>query len=108
MKYHDLFKMGRIWYFEQSSLVYIRLDKNFTFFTSMIVFILGFPQPDVQWLQDKKPVSKSCRVTMEHHEDGLCSLVLADLEPSDSGVYMCRASNKLGEAVCSAKLKVEM
>lgn len=73
-----------------------------------IVFILGFPQPDVQWLQDKKPVSKSCRVTMEQHQDGLCSLVLADLDPSDSGVYVCRASNKLGEAMCSAKLKVEM
>nr|XP_046233018.1 myosin light chain kinase, smooth muscle-like [Scatophagus argus]XP_046233019.1 myosin light chain kinase, smooth muscle-like [Scatophagus argus] len=68
----------------------------------------GYPQPEVKWLQNEKPVSGSCRVTMEQHEDGLCCLVLADLEPSDSGVYVCRASNKLGEAMCSAKLKVEM
>ncbi|XP_037611310.1 myosin light chain kinase, smooth muscle-like isoform X1 [Sebastes umbrosus] len=68
----------------------------------------GYPQPEVKWLQNEKPVSASGRVTVEQHEDGLCSLVLADLEPSDSGVYVCRAGNKLGEAMCSAKLKVEM
>ncbi|KAI3365201.1 hypothetical protein L3Q82_010304, partial [Scortum barcoo] len=68
----------------------------------------GYPQPEVKWLQNEKPVSESGRVTMQQHEDGLCSLVLANLKPSDSGVYVCRASNKLGEAMCSAKLKVEM
>ncbi|XP_040923138.1 myosin light chain kinase, smooth muscle-like isoform X2 [Toxotes jaculatrix] len=68
----------------------------------------GYPQPNVKWLQNKKPVPESSRVTMEQNEDGLCSLVLADLKPSDSGVYVCWASNKLGEARCSAKLKVEM
>lgn len=74
----------------------------------LTVSILGYPQPEVKWLQNEKPVSQSDRVTMEQHEDGLCSLVVADLEASDSGVYVCRASNKLGEAMCSAKLKVEM
>ncbi|XP_060951315.1 myosin light chain kinase, smooth muscle-like [Limanda limanda] len=68
----------------------------------------GYPQPEVKWLQNEKPVSESSRVTVEQNQDGLCSLVLADLEPSDSGVYVCRASNKLGEAMCSAKLQVEM
>lgn len=67
----------------------------------------GYPQPEVKWLQDEKPLSASSRVTMEQHDDGLCSLVLADLKSSDSGVYTCRASNKLGEAMCSAKLKVK-
>ncbi|KAM8730437.1 myosin light chain kinase, smooth muscle-like [Acanthopagrus schlegelii] len=68
----------------------------------------GYPQPKVKWLRNEKLVSGSSRVTMEQHEDGICSLVLADLEPSDSGVYVCRAGNKLGEATCSAKLTVEM
>lgn len=62
----------------------------------------------MKWLQNEKPVSESRRVTVEQHEDGLWSLAVADLEASDSGVYACRASNKLGEATCSAKLKVEM
>ncbi|XP_051273909.1 myosin light chain kinase, smooth muscle isoform X1 [Dicentrarchus labrax] len=68
----------------------------------------GYPKPEVKWLQNEKPVSESPRVNMEQHEDGLCSLFVADLEPSDSGVYVCRASNKIGEAMCSAKLKVGM
>lgn len=47
-------------------------------------------------------------MTIEQHEDGLCFLVVADVQPSDSGVYVCMASNMLGEAMCSAKLKVKM
>ncbi|XP_056881527.1 myosin light chain kinase, smooth muscle-like [Takifugu flavidus] len=68
----------------------------------------GYPQPTVQWLQNGNPVTESSRTTMEEEEDGLCALVLADLNPSDSGIYTCKASNKQGEATCSAKLKVEM
>ena len=62
----------------------------------------------MKWLQNEEPVSESSRVAIEQDEDGLCSLVLDDLRPSDSGVYECRAKNKLGEAMCSAKLKVEL
>lgn len=61
----------------------------------------------MKWLHNERPVDESSRVTTEHRDDGLCSLLLADAEPSDSGVYVCRAGNKLGEAMCSAKLKVE-
>ncbi|KAF3704347.1 Myosin light chain kinase, smooth muscle [Channa argus] len=68
----------------------------------------GYPQPEVKWLQNGKLVSESSRVTMKQYEDGLCSLAVADLHAFDSGVYVCRASNKLGEAMCSAKLKVQM
>lgn len=70
--------------------------------------INGYPQPEVKWLQNEKRVSESERVTTEQNEDGLCSLVVTDLKPSDSGVYVCRAGNKLGEAMCSAKLTVRM
>jgi len=73
-----------------------------------LVSIPGYPQPELKWLQNEKPVSASGRVTTEQHEDGLCTLVVADLQPSDSGVYVCRASNALGEGMCSAKLKVEL
>lgn len=72
------------------------------------VIFLGYPQPTVQWLQNGNPMTESSRTTMEQEDDGLCALILADLNPSDSGVYTCKASNKQGEATCSAKLKVEM
>ncbi|XP_060885151.1 myosin light chain kinase, smooth muscle-like [Labrus mixtus] len=88
----------------QQALKDIALPKGAT--AHLTCILNGYPQPEVKWLQNEKPVPESSRVTMEQR-DGLCSLVLAALEPSDSGVYVCRASNKLGEAMCSAKLKVE-
>ncbi|XP_070846734.1 myosin light chain kinase, smooth muscle-like isoform X2 [Chaetodon trifascialis] len=90
----------------QQALKDTTLPKGAT--AQLTCLVNGYPQPEVRWLQNEKPVSESCRVSMEQLEDGLCSLVLVDLEPSDSGVYVCRASNKLGEAMCSAKLRVEM
>nr|XP_057918238.1 myosin light chain kinase, smooth muscle-like isoform X2 [Doryrhamphus excisus] len=68
----------------------------------------GYPHPDVKWLQGDKPVSESSRLSIEYRDDGSCCLVLAHLEPSDSGVYVCRASNELGSASCSARLVVDV
>ncbi|KAM7381550.1 hypothetical protein PAMA_012408 [Pampus argenteus] len=90
----------------QQPLKDITLSKGAT--AHLTCLVNGYPQPDVKWLQNEKLVSESSRVTMKHDDDGLCSLVLAVLKPSDAGVYVCKASNKLGEAMCSAKLKVEM
>ncbi|XP_019721373.1 myosin light chain kinase, smooth muscle-like isoform X2 [Hippocampus comes] len=67
----------------------------------------GYPHPEVQWLQDDKPLSESSRVKMQYGEDGHCSLVLSGVEASDAGVYVCRASNQLGAASCSARLTVD-
>ncbi|XP_035522793.1 myosin light chain kinase, smooth muscle-like [Morone saxatilis] len=90
----------------QQALKDTTLPKGAT--AQLTCLVNGYPKPEVKWLQNDKPVSESRRVNMAQHEDGLCSLVVADLEPSDSGVYVCRASNKIGEAMCSAKLKVGM
>nr|XP_020461020.1 myosin light chain kinase, smooth muscle-like [Monopterus albus] len=90
----------------QQVLKDITLPKGAT--AQLRCLVNGYPRPGVKWFQNEKLLSQSNRVTMEQDEDGLCSLVLADLEPSYSGVYVCRARNKLGEAMCSAKLKVEM
>ncbi|XP_056153529.1 myosin light chain kinase, smooth muscle-like [Lampris incognitus] len=68
----------------------------------------GYPPPEVEWLQNGELVGESSRVTLEQDEDGVCSLVLSDLGPSDSAVYKCRATNVLGKAICSAKLTVEL
>ncbi|KAM8877714.1 myosin light chain kinase, smooth muscle-like isoform 1-T2 [Synchiropus picturatus] len=66
----------------------------------------GYPLPEVKWLHNEMPVCGSSRVTATVQDDGTCSLALSDLEPSDSGVYVCRASNKVGQAMCSAQLRV--
>ncbi|KAJ7984619.1 hypothetical protein DPEC_G00356650 [Dallia pectoralis] len=68
----------------------------------------AYPEAEVEWLQDEVPVKVSSRVTAEYEDNGMCMLVLTDLRPTDSGVYKCRATNSHGEAVCSAKLTVEL
>lgn len=90
----------------QQALKDITLRKGET--AQMACLVDGYPQPEVTWLHNEEPLCDSSRVKMQQDEDGLCSLVVADLELSDSGVYVCRAENKIGEAMCSAKLKVEL
>ncbi|CDQ63619.1 unnamed protein product [Oncorhynchus mykiss] len=68
--------------------------------------VQGYPEPEVVWFKDEETVESSLRVTVEY--DGMCELVLTDLGPADTGVYKCRATNNLGEALCSAKLTVEL
>lgn len=60
------------------------------------------------WLQNEDQVQETQRVQIEYEEDGTCMLILSDVEPQDSGIYKCRATNSLGEALCSAHLKVEL
>ncbi|XP_035602993.1 myosin light chain kinase, smooth muscle-like [Oncorhynchus keta] len=68
--------------------------------------VQGYPEPEVVWFKDEETVESSSRVTVGY--DGMCELVLTDLGPADTGVYKCRATNVLGEALCSAKLTVEL
>lgn len=58
------------------------------------------------WLQDEDPVEETERVQIKYEEDGTCMLVLSDVKLRDSGVYKCRATNSLGEALCSARVTV--
>lgn len=41
------------------------------------------------------------------HDFGYVSLDIAHVRDEDEGVYMCRASNPLGEAVTTASMKIK-
>ncbi|CAB1341717.1 unnamed protein product [Coregonus sp. 'balchen'] len=69
--------------------------------------LTGYPDPEVVWLRGEEPLEESSRVQIEYEEDGLCTLVLAQVGPEDSDIYTCRATNDQGEALCSAKLIVK-
>ncbi|XP_058253144.1 myosin light chain kinase, smooth muscle-like [Hemibagrus wyckioides] len=72
----------------------------------MACIVEGYPDPEVVWLLGDKPLEETERVQMEYKEDGLCTLTLTRVQPRDSGMYKIRASNHLGQALCSARLTV--
>ncbi|XP_042333179.1 obscurin isoform X7 [Sceloporus undulatus] len=67
--------------------------------------IMGNPVPLVSWEKDKLPIQTGGRFKMV--EDGdLYRLTIYDLNLEDSGQYICRAKNTIGEAFAAVSIKV--
>ncbi|XP_010292888.1 PREDICTED: obscurin-like protein 1, partial [Phaethon lepturus] len=67
--------------------------------------IIGNPIPVVSWEKDKLPVPSGGR--FKTTEDGdLYRLTIYDLSLEDSGQYICRAKNTIGEAFAAVSIKV--
>lgn len=66
---------------------------------------VGDPNLKVQWFRNDKPVEDSSRITTTH-DFGFVSMDIAHVREDDTGVYMCRAVNPLGEAVTTASMKI--
>ncbi|KAJ6655088.1 hypothetical protein lerEdw1_005992 [Lerista edwardsae] len=67
--------------------------------------IIGNPIPLVSWEKDKFPIETGKRFKMV--EDGdLYRLTIYDLSLEDSGQYICRAKNTIGEAFAAVIIKV--
>ncbi|NXU26644.1 OBSL1 protein, partial [Thalassarche chlororhynchos] len=68
--------------------------------------ITGDPRPSILWEKDKTPIKPSGRFHMEAKGD-LYSLLVSRATPQDSGLYVCKARNNVGETYAAATLKVE-
>lgn len=66
---------------------------------------VGDPTLKVEWFRNEKPIETSSRITRVH-DFGYVSLDISHIREEDEGVYMCRATNILGEAVTTASMKV--
>ncbi|XP_025067417.1 obscurin isoform X16 [Alligator sinensis] len=67
--------------------------------------IIGNPVPVVSWEKDKLPIQSGGR--FKTVEDGdLYRLTIYDLSLDDSGQYICRARNTIGEAFAAVSIKV--
>ncbi|XP_063549020.1 obscurin isoform X3 [Cydia strobilella] len=76
-----------------------------------MVKVKGDPNPEVKFFRDGKEIkssSDSDRVSIvrTRAEKGFFELVIADVVPSDAGVYSCRAMNIYGECSTEAKVTV--
>ncbi|NWY29156.1 OBSL1 protein, partial [Pheucticus melanocephalus] len=68
--------------------------------------IMGDPQPSILWEKDKNAIEPSDRFHMESKGD-LYSLLVSCATPKDSGLYVCRAKNSVGETYAATMLRVE-
>nr|XP_031361324.1 obscurin-like protein 1 [Lonchura striata domestica] len=68
--------------------------------------IMGDPQPSILWEKDKNTIEPSGRFHMESKGD-LYSLLVSCATPEDSGLYVCRAKNSVGETYTATVLRVE-
>ncbi|XP_061214612.1 obscurin-like protein 1 isoform X7 [Neopsephotus bourkii] len=69
--------------------------------------ITGDPRPSILWEKDKIPIEPSGRFHVEAKGD-LYSLLVSRATPQDSGLYVCKAKNSVGETYAAATLKVEV
>ncbi|KAJ0067249.1 hypothetical protein NL108_015117 [Boleophthalmus pectinirostris] len=76
--------------------------------------IKGTPSPRVEWYQDGKLIQdspefrilqKKPRSPAESEE--ICTLVIAEVFPEDSGTFRCTASNNYGSVSSTAELKIK-
>lgn len=66
---------------------------------------VGDPNLKIEWFRNEKPIEDSSRITTQH-DFGYVSMDIAHVRDDDEGVYMCRATNPLGEAVTTASMKL--
>ncbi|MGH0164440.1 UNVERIFIED_CONTAM: hypothetical protein FKN15_072699, partial [Acipenser sinensis] len=66
----------------------------------MITWLKEESAEDVLWIKPETPGYKVASSNMQH------SLILLDVDPEHSGTYTCIATNKAGQSICTAHLKV--
>ncbi|KAK2495249.1 hypothetical protein MC885_021440 [Smutsia gigantea] len=67
--------------------------------------IVGNPTPQVSWEKDRQPVEAGARFRLAQDGDQY-RLTILDLALGDSGQYVCRARNAIGEAFAAVGLQV--
>ncbi len=69
--------------------------------------VSGKPKPNIAWFHESTLIEPSPDFMQFYDNDNLCSLVIKEVFPEDTGKYTMAAKNTLGKAVCSAELLVE-
>jgi len=64
------------------------------------------PTLKIEWFLNGQPIKLGSRFR-EGHDFGFVSLDISHVLPEDAGQYSCRATNNLGQAVCSCNLTVK-
>ncbi|XP_043669858.1 titin-like isoform X2 [Vespula pensylvanica] len=68
--------------------------------------VRGYPSPTISWLKDGK-VLDDARYTQKYLDDGIYRLEISNPDASDSGRYVCRATNEMQSAEMSHTVHFE-
>ncbi|XP_077175698.1 titin isoform X6 [Paroedura picta] len=68
--------------------------------------VTGSPTPVVQWFKEHRLITPDVCKYAVNSENGSHSLKIQNVGHSDSGIYLCKAVNTVGEAVCRSTLVV--
>lgn len=69
--------------------------------------VTGLPQPEIQWSKDGDQISAQTHPHIQFlSQGGRVALVFKQAQPTDSGKYMCTATNTSGVATSSAQFVV--
>ena len=71
-----------------------------------MVQIEAYPPPKFSWFVNGRPVLPSQRFKI-NYENGLITLIIFNVQPEDSGDYLLKASNEVGECTWKTTLNVK-
>ena len=71
-----------------------------------MVQIEAYPPPKFSWFVNGRPVMPSQRFKI-NYENGLITLIIFNVQPEDSGDYLLKASNEVGECTWKTTLNVK-
>ncbi|XP_041118018.1 myosin light chain kinase, smooth muscle-like isoform X1 [Polyodon spathula] len=69
--------------------------------------VRGYPEPQITWYKNGKPVTAGDRNGIEQSARGTFSLVIKDVQEDDGGKYTCEAVNDGGTRQVTVELTVE-
>ena len=76
--------------------------------TKLEAEVLAVPKPDIVWYKNGQVIKSDERVQAHDAKGGVYQLSIKNSRKDDTGVYVCKAVNEMGEAECTAQLVIEM
>lgn len=68
--------------------------------------VTGEPLPEIQWLKDSLQIQPGLVCVIGNNPDGSGFLKIKSVRQEHRGMYTCKASNRHGEASCTAELLI--
>jgi hypothetical protein len=76
--------------------------------TKLEAEILAVPKPEIVWYKNGEIIKCDDRIQSHDAKGGVYQLSIKNSRKDDTGVYVCKAINSVGESECTAQLVIEM